>query len=879
MGNLAINVIFTIFMCALAFWDYRSYGKQKHRDFKSIIMSAGVLGTFVGIFVGLQDFDVSNVENSVPSLLAGLKTAFYTSILGMALAILLSILQKSKAVKSDFDQMLEYFSLQMGHLDKLKELEKLESLNALVAQNKELIEVQNMQNNQLVQNSKILSDGFNGVSVSLKEAMHHLAQGASKELITALQEVIKDFNMRITDQFGDNFKELNKAVSQMISWQDGYKESIVVLESNLKNTLSLFDSTKDSLELVARRNSEVLEVYNALAHSIEASRIENEKLEQLLKNFGNLYENANKALESVKDLNINLKQTHTNALEFTKNALQEVQGFITTSSKALQENMQNSLDVSLKGIEVESKKQQESMQELQSAFNTFNVEYITQNKTHLQESLEFVQNKLEQFMIAFTENDSQLKHKNLEMVTQIEASMKERLESVRDSFNTNLEVLENAQKESILLIEEQAKRSDDVLIRHTQNMEGALEKTSNHLKQLSEQIAQNLTKNSNTLEQHITNAVLNFDTLLGNTTKTLQENFEDSKEALTTLSKEIENSMVVTTKSLDTLLNDTANTLNKSTQNIEESLVHTSEALQESFTKLSTTISENLAITTKDLGKSVEDLLEQNSKNSQNLQNLLTQNVEHFSNALGQMHKESQEYSKQMQGQIRLNFAESYKNALESLGAFLKNTTSAYQKELQDLSANTMQIQERIGEGLKGQLEKIAHSFESNAKQVLQTSESFANALVGVTNEKLEVQTKQLMANYNALDANVKTTLQEMAKNYLGMLEILTKQSLETPKNASVELLNAFNKLQTNLGEALTQTYLSLENNRKEIDAILKITQTNISNSLSQTANLNETLCKSLGELDNALSNITLGFRQDYEWFLRRIRELMGVRG
>ncbi|WP_416862180.1 MotA/TolQ/ExbB proton channel family protein, partial [Helicobacter ganmani] len=103
MENLIINVIFTAFMFGLAFWDYLSYGKQKHRDFKSIIMSAGVLGTFVGIFVGLQDFDVSNVENSVPSLLAGLKTAFYTSILGMALAILLSILQKSKAVKTDFE--------------------------------------------------------------------------------------------------------------------------------------------------------------------------------------------------------------------------------------------------------------------------------------------------------------------------------------------------------------------------------------------------------------------------------------------------------------------------------------------------------------------------------------------------------------------------------------------------------------------------------------------------------------------------------------------------------------------------------------------------------------------------------------------------------
>ncbi|WP_366146234.1 MotA/TolQ/ExbB proton channel family protein, partial [Helicobacter sp. UBA3407] len=198
MENLIINVIFTAFMFGLAFWDYLSYGKQKHRDFKSIIMSAGVLGTFVGIFVGLQDFDVSNVENSVPSLLAGLKTAFYTSILGMALAILLSILQKSKAVKTDFENMLDYFSLQAGKLDKLEKLESLDKLQEIVAQNQTQIESQNAYYRQQVNNFKVLEDNFVKTNAALKEAMHHLAQGASKELIAALEGVIKDFNQRIT---------------------------------------------------------------------------------------------------------------------------------------------------------------------------------------------------------------------------------------------------------------------------------------------------------------------------------------------------------------------------------------------------------------------------------------------------------------------------------------------------------------------------------------------------------------------------------------------------------------------------------------------------------------------------------------------------------
>jgi hypothetical protein len=50
--------------------------------------SLGILGTFVGIFLGLIDFDIRTINRSVPTLLEGLKVAFGTSILGLTGAIL-----------------------------------------------------------------------------------------------------------------------------------------------------------------------------------------------------------------------------------------------------------------------------------------------------------------------------------------------------------------------------------------------------------------------------------------------------------------------------------------------------------------------------------------------------------------------------------------------------------------------------------------------------------------------------------------------------------------------------------------------------------------------------------------------------------------------
>ncbi|WP_461381994.1 hypothetical protein [Devosia indica] len=53
----------------------------------NLMTTLGVLGTFTGIFLGLVNFDVTDINASVPQLLAGMKIAFITSIAGMGAAI------------------------------------------------------------------------------------------------------------------------------------------------------------------------------------------------------------------------------------------------------------------------------------------------------------------------------------------------------------------------------------------------------------------------------------------------------------------------------------------------------------------------------------------------------------------------------------------------------------------------------------------------------------------------------------------------------------------------------------------------------------------------------------------------------------------------
>lgn len=58
--------------------------------FPTFVSTLGVLGTFYGITDGLLHFNPNNLTSSIPDLLDGLKTAFFTSLAGMAGSMILS---------------------------------------------------------------------------------------------------------------------------------------------------------------------------------------------------------------------------------------------------------------------------------------------------------------------------------------------------------------------------------------------------------------------------------------------------------------------------------------------------------------------------------------------------------------------------------------------------------------------------------------------------------------------------------------------------------------------------------------------------------------------------------------------------------------------
>ena len=257
-----INIIFLIIITYLTFEDFRSFKSGSYRNYKTIIISVGILGTFTGIFWGLLHFDskdLMSIQTSIPNLLNGLRTAFITSIAGMVSALTLTFAQKKffdASYSEDSSEILRSIEIKLSKLDNLGNIYDV-GLDLLKEVNSMKDDIYTA-NNQMIET---LSENFEKTNKTLEQAIDKLSEDSTKEIIASLEDVISSFNSSMTDQFGQNFKEFNTAVGRLLEWQENYKDSITQMENNLAKAVESIEKTDDSLQSIASKNEEIVKIY------------------------------------------------------------------------------------------------------------------------------------------------------------------------------------------------------------------------------------------------------------------------------------------------------------------------------------------------------------------------------------------------------------------------------------------------------------------------------------------------------------------------------------------------------------------------------------------------------------------------------------------
>jgi DNA repair ATPase RecN len=177
----------------------------------SIFTTLGILGTFVGIYFGLQKFDVNNITESIPSLLEGLKTAFSTSIVGIVLSVI------------------------FGKVTQIV-LRKIE-INETPPPTNELGELRNI--------SKLITNSNAELTSHLKAINKSLTDDKGN---TTLLE-IKSLNNNLEKSHTTNFKEINELKTIALSLSENQKKIIAQIGTDEKQTVAHLISSNSSEQI------------------------------------------------------------------------------------------------------------------------------------------------------------------------------------------------------------------------------------------------------------------------------------------------------------------------------------------------------------------------------------------------------------------------------------------------------------------------------------------------------------------------------------------------------------------------------------------------------------------------------------------------------
>ncbi|MCP4089466.1 MAG: hypothetical protein GY746_06705 [Gammaproteobacteria bacterium] len=207
----------------------------------SILTSIGIFGTFLGIAIGLMNFDPDNVIAGVPLFLSGIKLAFWSSVIG----ILAALLHRIRFTLAPYDDGSDTTSAESDAtaLDSLNRMSN--SLDALVLASGDSVAENKFQ--ELIDNLNLLGervevgmvDMAGGVSKSARELAEELK--ADESVLTMLRELREEL-ARTSDA------EQNVIKAQMQNLLDELKEDALAGEKQSESLLEVFAGLKDEIE-------------------------------------------------------------------------------------------------------------------------------------------------------------------------------------------------------------------------------------------------------------------------------------------------------------------------------------------------------------------------------------------------------------------------------------------------------------------------------------------------------------------------------------------------------------------------------------------------------------------------------------------------------
>ncbi|WP_276679622.1 hypothetical protein [Thalassolituus oleivorans] len=281
-----LGLIGIILVLGVFFHAFR-YSARTAEIAPNILTSIGIFGTFLGVALGLWEFDTGDIQGSVPKLMDGLKTAFWSSIAGLFTALTLKI--RAAVAQTGRREAKQTRAASIDDLDT--------SLRILADQVR--TQGDDTFSQRLQVNHQQMVGKLDQVVDTLESYQERMAEANAKALVGAIKMVMNEFNTKINEQYGENFKQLNESVIAMLEWQQQYKAQLNELIGEQERTSASMKEASHAFEYMvdnANAFSGISESLQDLLTGLETQRL------NLHSQLGSLADMVNHAAEGLPKL-------------------------------------------------------------------------------------------------------------------------------------------------------------------------------------------------------------------------------------------------------------------------------------------------------------------------------------------------------------------------------------------------------------------------------------------------------------------------------------------------------------------------------------------------------------------------------------------------
>lgn len=450
----------------------------------------GILFTFLGIAIGLWNFDSNNIEKSIPELMNGLKTAFLVSIFGVALLVGFSFWTNIKKKKLEEGVLSDETQAINKLIDTINELRKDltsndENGNVIRAGNvlRDIYKESLKQSNAL---QTFSSDLALTISAGFEQILNNPTEGVVAELklvkaeIESLGNKLKD---PATDMTQNIVKELQESMGKMIE--------------EFKTSMS--GDTKNEMEQLAK-------ILGEAGGSLSDFPM---KLQNMTDNLNENFRGLQDVVKQISQQTLSQSEDSTNAMKKQVEDMSEIlrskvgdlqsgqQSLLTEQSKNLQvsENLLSAFNTSIENMNRLSTGVTQSINKLNEA--QLALANTISNFRNASQDINASSSKFGESQLLFSQHSNEFLQNNSNTIEEIQKSL-EKAKGVSADYAHKFEIIEKGLQDIFSKISTGLKDYQETV---SGSLETYLGKYTEHLTKTAEALAGASSKQEDILEE------------------------------------------------------------------------------------------------------------------------------------------------------------------------------------------------------------------------------------------------------------------------------------------------------------------------------------------------------------------------------------------